>query len=107
MHKQEQIKNEMTGGPSETAEVEGDDLYWRQLRQPCCTCGALIRKIEKTKIGCFHYHKRLKNGAGILCRVDVFSSNIHGDDAVFGMAGACVKLPPASIISKSLSLTSF
>jgi hypothetical protein len=67
--------------------------------------GALIRKIEKTKIGCFHYHKRLKNGAGILCRVDVFSSNIHGDAAV--LAGACVKLPPASIINKSLSLTSF
>jgi 8-oxo-dGTP pyrophosphatase MutT (NUDIX family) len=32
----------------------------------------LIGKIEKTKIGSFHYHKRLKNGAAILCRVDVF-----------------------------------
>ncbi len=32
----------------------------------------LIGKIEKTAIGSFHYYKRLKNGAVIPCRVDVF-----------------------------------
>jgi 8-oxo-dGTP pyrophosphatase MutT (NUDIX family) len=32
----------------------------------------LLGKIEKTPIGAYHYHKRLKNGATLLCRVDVF-----------------------------------
>jgi 8-oxo-dGTP pyrophosphatase MutT (NUDIX family) len=32
----------------------------------------LLGKIEKTAIGAYHYHKRLKNGAVPLCRVDVF-----------------------------------
>jgi 8-oxo-dGTP pyrophosphatase MutT (NUDIX family) len=32
----------------------------------------LLGKIEKTTIGAYHYHKRLKNGAVLLCRVDVF-----------------------------------
>jgi 8-oxo-dGTP pyrophosphatase MutT (NUDIX family) len=36
----------------------------------------LTGKIEKTKIGSFHYHKRLKNGADILCRVDVFPMKV-------------------------------
>lgn len=36
----------------------------------------LVGKIEKTKIGCFHYHKRLKNGAVILCQVDVFPMQV-------------------------------
>jgi 8-oxo-dGTP pyrophosphatase MutT (NUDIX family) len=36
----------------------------------------LTGKIEKTKIGCFHYQKRLKNGAVILCRVDVFPMQV-------------------------------
>ncbi len=33
-------------------------------------------KIEKVKIGSFHYQKRLKNGAAILCRVDVFPMQV-------------------------------
>jgi 8-oxo-dGTP pyrophosphatase MutT (NUDIX family) len=33
-------------------------------------------KIEKTKIGAFHYQKRLKNGAVIPCRVDVFPMRV-------------------------------
>jgi 8-oxo-dGTP pyrophosphatase MutT (NUDIX family) len=32
----------------------------------------LLGKIAKTKFGSFHYQKRLKTGAVILCRVDVF-----------------------------------
>ena len=32
----------------------------------------LLGKIEKKKLGSFHYRKRLKNGAVLLCRVDVF-----------------------------------
>jgi 8-oxo-dGTP pyrophosphatase MutT (NUDIX family) len=36
----------------------------------------LTGKIEKTKIGSFHYQKRLKNGAVILCRVDVFPMQV-------------------------------
>lgn len=32
----------------------------------------LLGKIDKTKLGSYHYHKRLKNGGTILCRVDVF-----------------------------------
>jgi 8-oxo-dGTP pyrophosphatase MutT (NUDIX family) len=32
----------------------------------------LLGKIEKTRLGSYHYHKRLKNGGTILCRVDVF-----------------------------------
>ena len=37
----------------------------------------LVGKIEKTKIGAFHYHKRLKNGAAILARVDVFPMQVQ------------------------------
>jgi 8-oxo-dGTP pyrophosphatase MutT (NUDIX family) len=36
----------------------------------------LTGKIEKTKIGSFHYQKRMKNGAAILCRVDVFPMRV-------------------------------
>ena len=36
----------------------------------------LTGKIEKTKVGSFHYQKRLKNGAVILCRVDVFPMRV-------------------------------
>jgi 8-oxo-dGTP pyrophosphatase MutT (NUDIX family) len=32
----------------------------------------LLGKIEKEAVGEFHYHKRLRNGATLLCRVDVF-----------------------------------
>ncbi len=32
----------------------------------------LLGKIEKVAVGAYHYHKRLKNGAVLLCRVDVF-----------------------------------
>lgn len=32
----------------------------------------LLGRIEKTKLGSYHYRKRLKNGATILCRVDMF-----------------------------------
>jgi 8-oxo-dGTP pyrophosphatase MutT (NUDIX family) len=32
----------------------------------------LLGKIEKTPLGAFHYQKRLRNGATLLCRVDVF-----------------------------------
>jgi 8-oxo-dGTP pyrophosphatase MutT (NUDIX family) len=32
----------------------------------------LLGKIEKIKIGAYHYQKRLKNGAALTCRVDVF-----------------------------------
>ena len=32
----------------------------------------LLGKIEKKKVGSYHYPKRLKNGAALLCRVDVF-----------------------------------
>ncbi len=33
---------------------------------------ALLGKIEKTKIGSYRYQKRLRNGAALLCSVDVF-----------------------------------
>lgn len=36
----------------------------------------LLGKIEKTPLGAFHYHKRLKNGATLLCRVDVFALRV-------------------------------
>ncbi len=36
----------------------------------------LAGKIEKTRIGSFHYQKRLQNGAVILCRVDVFPMRV-------------------------------
>jgi len=36
----------------------------------------LIGKIEKSKIGSFHYVKRLKSGAAIHCRVDVFPMRV-------------------------------
>jgi 8-oxo-dGTP pyrophosphatase MutT (NUDIX family) len=32
----------------------------------------VVGKIEKKKLGSFHYRKRLKNGAALLCCVDVF-----------------------------------
>ena len=32
----------------------------------------LLGKIEKTKLGSYHYQKRLRNGAALLCSVDVF-----------------------------------
>ncbi len=32
----------------------------------------VVGKIEKTKLGSYYYRKRLKNGAALLCRVDVF-----------------------------------
>jgi len=32
----------------------------------------LLGKIEKTKLGTYHYQKRLRNGAALLCSVDVF-----------------------------------
>jgi len=32
----------------------------------------LLGKIDKKKLGSFHYRKRLKNGAAVSCRVDVF-----------------------------------
>lgn len=37
----------------------------------------LVGKIEKTRIGAFHYHKRMKNGADILCQVDVFPMSVQ------------------------------
>jgi 8-oxo-dGTP pyrophosphatase MutT (NUDIX family) len=36
----------------------------------------LLGKIEKTKIGSFHYQKRLKKGGSRLCRVDVFPMRV-------------------------------
>lgn len=36
----------------------------------------LVGKIEKKSIGCYHYRKRLKNGAALLCRVDVFPMRV-------------------------------
>jgi 8-oxo-dGTP pyrophosphatase MutT (NUDIX family) len=32
----------------------------------------VLGKIEKKKLGSYHYRKRLKNGAALICRVDVF-----------------------------------
>jgi 8-oxo-dGTP pyrophosphatase MutT (NUDIX family) len=32
----------------------------------------LVGKIEKSKLGSYHYQKRLRNDAVLLCRVDVF-----------------------------------
>ncbi len=37
----------------------------------------LLGKIEKKKLGSFHYRKRLKNGAVLLCRVDVFPMRVN------------------------------
>jgi len=36
----------------------------------------LLGKIEKKKLGSYHYRKRLKNGAVFLCRVDVFPMRV-------------------------------
>jgi hypothetical protein len=36
----------------------------------------LVGKIEKEKLGSFHYRKRLKNEAVLLCRVDVFRMRV-------------------------------
>jgi 8-oxo-dGTP pyrophosphatase MutT (NUDIX family) len=36
----------------------------------------LLGKIEKTAIGAFHYQKRMKNGALLTCRVDVFPMRV-------------------------------
>jgi 8-oxo-dGTP pyrophosphatase MutT (NUDIX family) len=38
--------------------------------------GGLLGKIEKRKLGAFHYRKRLKNGAAITCRVQVFPMRV-------------------------------
>jgi 8-oxo-dGTP pyrophosphatase MutT (NUDIX family) len=36
----------------------------------------LVGKIEKERLGSFHYRKRLKNEAMLLCRVDVFPMRV-------------------------------
>lgn len=36
----------------------------------------LLGKIEKATIGDFHYQKRLKNGAALTCRVEVFPLHV-------------------------------
>ncbi len=36
----------------------------------------LLGKIEKTPIGVYHYYKRLKNGAAIMCKVEVFPMRV-------------------------------
>lgn len=36
----------------------------------------LLGKIEKKTLGSYHYHKRLVNGAKLLCRVDVFAMKV-------------------------------
>jgi 8-oxo-dGTP pyrophosphatase MutT (NUDIX family) len=46
--------------PYATAAVEADQE------------AGLLGKIEKSKLGSYHYEKRLRNGAVLLCRVDVF-----------------------------------
>jgi predicted NUDIX family NTP pyrophosphohydrolase len=51
--------------PSMTAEVEA-------LQE-----AGLLGKIEKAKLGSYHYQKRLVNGATILCRVDVFPLRVE------------------------------
>jgi 8-oxo-dGTP pyrophosphatase MutT (NUDIX family) len=37
----------------------------------------LVGKIEKSPIGSYHYIKLMRNGAGILCRVDVFPLEVQ------------------------------
>jgi 8-oxo-dGTP pyrophosphatase MutT (NUDIX family) len=37
----------------------------------------LVGKIEKTPLGSYHYTKQMRNGAGILCRVDVFALDVQ------------------------------
>jgi 8-oxo-dGTP pyrophosphatase MutT (NUDIX family) len=37
----------------------------------------LVGKIDTARIGRFHYLKRLKNGAALLCRVDVFPMRVQ------------------------------
>lgn len=37
----------------------------------------LLGKIDKRKLGSYHYQKRLKNGATLLCRVDVFPLRVE------------------------------
>jgi 8-oxo-dGTP pyrophosphatase MutT (NUDIX family) len=36
----------------------------------------LLGKIDKISVGFFHYQKRLKNGAAIICKVDVFPMRV-------------------------------
>jgi 8-oxo-dGTP pyrophosphatase MutT (NUDIX family) len=36
----------------------------------------LLGKVEKAPLGAYHYQKRLKNGANLLCRVDVFALRV-------------------------------
>jgi 8-oxo-dGTP pyrophosphatase MutT (NUDIX family) len=36
----------------------------------------IVGKIEKAPIGHYHYYKRLKNGARLLCRVEVFPMKV-------------------------------
>jgi 8-oxo-dGTP pyrophosphatase MutT (NUDIX family) len=51
-------------GPHETAALEASEE------------AGLLGKIEKKRLGSFHYRKRLKNGAVLLCRVDVFPMRV-------------------------------
>jgi 8-oxo-dGTP pyrophosphatase MutT (NUDIX family) len=37
----------------------------------------LLGKIDKKKLGSYHYQKRLRNGAVLLCRVDVFPLRVE------------------------------
>jgi 8-oxo-dGTP pyrophosphatase MutT (NUDIX family) len=36
----------------------------------------LVGKLEKKALGSYHYVKRMKNGAALLCRVDVFPMRV-------------------------------
>ncbi len=36
----------------------------------------LLGKIEKTPLGVYHYYKRLKNGAAVMCKVEVFPMRV-------------------------------
>jgi 8-oxo-dGTP pyrophosphatase MutT (NUDIX family) len=50
--------------PHTTAAIEADQE------------AGVLGKIEKSKLGSYHYQKRLRNGAVLLCRVDVFSLQV-------------------------------
>jgi 8-oxo-dGTP pyrophosphatase MutT (NUDIX family) len=51
-------------GPHEAAAMEASEE------------AGLVGKIEKEKFRSFHYRKRLKNGAALICRVDVFPMRV-------------------------------
>ncbi len=36
----------------------------------------LVGKMDKQSVGSYHYHKRLKNGATVVCRVEVFPMQV-------------------------------